>query len=439
MKVAVAYYRDLVRWDAKSFIIKQWQWTEDILKPLGGVLERRAEPATNNDLPMLSIHFGGRISERPVKELKGQLFNAYAQDIVFSKIDARNGAITVIPNQYPIAAFTNEFPIYRIRDGVKALPAYLFLVFQTPTFLAQINALVSGASGRKRITPEWWESLTIPIPAISEQQSIIREYQTALQKAEKLQQEAEKQEQSINDYLLAELGIERREQKAQTGVFVVRYKNLERWDTGYFTKHDLFISNSKYPVSTMQDALEKMQSGMTPTTSKQQFWNGTIPWVSPKDFGDLQISDSQDHITDLALEQTKIKMIPEQSILVVFRSGILQHTLPVTKTTVPVCINQDLKALIPKKHVLPDYLLQYLHAVQGLVLNRIVKYGPTVQSIITAEFLKMPIPIPSPGDQIKLLRKVEELTARAQKAHSEAAAKREEAKILIEKRILGIV
>jgi type I restriction enzyme S subunit len=38
-------------------------------------------------------------------------------------------------------------------------------------------------------------------------------------------------------------------------------------------------------------------SGGTPSTSIVDYWNGDIPWVSPKDLKQLVVSDSIDHVT----------------------------------------------------------------------------------------------------------------------------------------------
>lgn len=87
--------------------------------------------------------------------------------------------------------------------------------------------------------------------------------------------------------------------------------------------------------------------------------------------------------------------MPLKSILVVVRSGILQHTLPVAITTKNMAINQDLKALISKtEQLLPEYLAIYFRIFQDLLLPLVVKHSTTVQSINSEQFFKIPIPLP---------------------------------------------
>ena len=63
------------------------------------------------------------------------------------------------------------------------------------------------------------------------------------------------------------------------------------------------------------------------------------------------ISDSQIRITDLGLDNSSAKLVPMNSVIMVIRSGILKHTLPVAINTVPVTVNQDLKVFIPSASI----------------------------------------------------------------------------------------
>ena len=109
-------------------------------------------------------------------------------------------------------------------------------------------------------------------------------------------------------------------------------------------------------------------SGGTPSKSRDDFWNGTVPWVSPKDMKRSFISDSIDTITETALNETSIKLIAEECILIVVRGMILAHTFPVALTTGKVTINQDMKAILPNSDLLPKYLLFAMKAQQREIL-----------------------------------------------------------------------
>ena len=91
--------------------------------------------------------------------------------------------------------------------------------------------------------------------------------------------------------------------------------------------------------------LVSLQSGATPSKSRDDFWDGDIPWVSPKDMKRAELSDAKDHITAVAVKETSVSILPLETVLVVVRGMILAHSFPVAITRAPVTINQDMKAL----------------------------------------------------------------------------------------------
>jgi type I restriction enzyme S subunit len=140
--------------------------------------------------------------------------------------------------------------------------------------------------------------------------------------------------------------------------------------------------------------LGRWSGGNTPSKANPAYWtDGTIPWVSPKDMKVDEILTSEDRITSKALEEGRVSMVPAGSILLVTRSGILAHTLPVAVTRTPVTVNQDLKALSPKPGVLPKYVAHALRGASRHILKSCAKHGTTVASIDTNALLDFEIPL----------------------------------------------
>ncbi|WP_428032931.1 restriction endonuclease subunit S [Ancylobacter sp.] len=113
----------------------------------------------------------------------------------------------------------------------------------------------------------------------------------------------------------------------------------------------------------------EIKGGGTPSKSKPEFWNGDIPWVSPKDMKSWEIIDAIDKINSAAIKGSATSLIPADSILLVNRSGILNHTLPVGINRRPVAINQDLKALICNRRAHPDYIARLVKAAEPIILK----------------------------------------------------------------------
>ena len=157
--------------------------------------------------------------------------------------------------------------------------------------------------------------------------------------------------------------------------------------------------------------------GGTPSKAKPQYWQGgTIPWVSPKDMKTEQISDSEDHITKDAVSHSATSLINAGSVLIVTRSGILRHTLPVAVNSVPVTVNQDLKALTPRNGIMAEYVAWALRAFSRDILHICSKQGTTVNSVETSKLLGFEIPVAPRVQQAKIVAEIKKQFSRLDEA-----------------------
>jgi len=115
----------------------------------------------------------------------------------------------------------------------------------------------------------------------------------------------------------------------------------------------------------------EIHGGATPSKERFDFWDGHISWVSPKDMKSFEISGAIEHITTKALAASSVKLIPAGATLVVVRGMILAKAFPVGQTTVPVTINQDMKALVPQSCLHPRFLSWQLLARSGEAMSLI--------------------------------------------------------------------
>ncbi len=124
-------------------------------------------------------------------------------------------------------------------------------------------------------------------------------------------------------------------------------------------------------------SLVNTYGGMTPSKGEVRFWTGKIPWVSPKDMKVLELHDSQDHISESAVRTTGISIIQPPAVLIVVRGMILARKFPVALTRVPVTVNQDMKALVPKPGLNAGYFVSLLSGIQAdlLLLIEIAGHG----------------------------------------------------------------
>ena len=62
-------------------------------------------------------------------------------------------------------------------------------------------------------------------------------------------------------------------------------------------------------------------------------------------------------------------MVPINSVIMVIRSGILKHTLPVAINAVPITVNQDLKVFIPNEKILSVFLMYQFKMLEKDILS----------------------------------------------------------------------
>jgi type I restriction enzyme S subunit len=148
-------------------------------------------------------------------------------------------------------------------------------------------------------------------------------------------------------------------------------------------------------------SLVNIQSGGTPSKKNPDYWDGDIPWVSPKDMKQDIIFDSIDHISQTAIEETNIKYVEPGAILIVVRGMILAHTIPIALAATRLTINQDMKALYPNcSDIDSTYLHAALKASSRKILSQVGTAGHGTRKFDTDELLNLPILIPS-QEQLK--------------------------------------
>lgn len=169
--------------------------------------------------------------------------------------------------------------------------------------------------------------------------------------------------------------------------------------------------------------LMSLTSGGTPSRDNLSYWDGAVPWASSKDLKKDDLDDTQDHITQKALDDGAAELVPPGSILTVVRGMILLHTFPVVVARVPMAINQDLKAILPTAAITADFLAWLLRGASDEVLSRTDEAGHGTKVLRMDSWLAMQVPVPPEREQvlivaevIKRLGDIDALIAEAQRA-----------------------
>ncbi|MBN8229411.1 restriction endonuclease subunit S [Corallococcus macrosporus] len=140
--------------------------------------------------------------------------------------------------------------------------------------------------------------------------------------------------------------------------------------------------------------------GGTPSRERPDYWNGNTPWVSPKDMKSERITETEEAITMDGLANSTATLIPPQQVLMVVRSGILKHTIPVAINDVPVALNQDVKAIsFLTDFCISSYFLRWVQGLNDSLLNAWAKQGATVESLESEYLTNTVIALPTLSEQ----------------------------------------
>ena len=144
-------------------------------------------------------------------------------------------------------------------------------------------------------------------------------------------------------------------------------------------------------MAELGNYLEKIIGGGTPSKDNNKYWNGNIYWASVKDIAEKQtyLGTTQDKITELGLKNSSSNLIPKGNVIIPTRMGLGRCVV----NTVDLAINQDLKALIPKKSLNKIYLLYLMKSLSEQV--QLLGCGTTVKGIRIEQLVDLEVNIPT--------------------------------------------
>jgi len=155
--------------------------------------------------------------------------------------------------------------------------------------------------------------------------------------------------------------------------------------------------------------LVTLTSGGTPSRKNPSFWNGDVPWVSPKDMKLQEITGSEEQVSDTAVHSTSLRLAPANTVLIVVRGMILARTVPIGVARVPVTINQDMKALLPKRELDSTYLCSALLAQQSWIEGHVSTAGHGTKRLPSDALENLEIPLAPVEVQLEFAQHVRNL------------------------------
>ena len=150
-----------------------------------------------------------------------------------------------------------------------------------------------------------------------------------------------------------------------------------------------------------------IESGGTPLTTNDDFWNGGINWISlmdvPNDVDVNIINSTTKTISEQGLKHSSAKLLPVDTIVVSSRATIGRVGL----AKIPLTTNQGFKNIIilDNNAIEPKFVaFAMLQKKQEMEQNA---SGGTFIEISKTNFAKLSIPLPSIDDQRRIVAKLE--------------------------------
>ena len=150
--------------------------------------------------------------------------------------------------------------------------------------------------------------------------------------------------------------------------------------------------------------------GGTPSSRCPEYYDdGGIPWITPADLSDyneVYISHGRRNITQLGLEKSSAKLMPENTVLLSSRAPIGYVAIAAND----ICTNQGFKSFLPSIHFIPEYLYWFLKGNQSLLQQ--YASGTTFLELSSRRASEIKFPIAPLSEQRRLVARIESLFAK---------------------------
>lgn len=140
-------------------------------------------------------------------------------------------------------------------------------------------------------------------------------------------------------------------------------------------------------------------SGGTPSTGNPAYWNGEIPWITPKDLSNFEnryIENGERNITDEGLKNSSAKLVKEKSVLLSSRAPIGYLAIAQNDLTT----NQGFKNITPNEKC--DYLYLFYCLKNNVEYLKSLGIGATYPELSSSRLKEIQIPVPSLPTQRKI-------------------------------------
>ncbi|MBQ7819713.1 MAG: restriction endonuclease subunit S [Bacteroidales bacterium] len=408
----------------------------------------------NNEQPryirITDIDENGLISPDELGATVANLDDKYIlneNDIVIARSGATVGKAYIHKN-LPYTCVYAGYLIRFIVDSKKILPDYLFAYTQLNTYKEWVNA-IQRPSAQPNINAEEYQSLEIPLPNLSKQQEIVGYINTAYAQKRAKEVEAQQLLDSIDDYLLKELGITMPNINAELTdrIFYVNYSDLSNrldpyYSLKYFQKSFEAVHSGKYPVVSLKSLSTLITSGITPKSGGDAYVDDRLNGIPFIRSGNINIDGELDFNDLLYIRPDVHKTIMKSSQ--VRKNDLMIAIVGATIGQVGIYvfdneanINQAIALVRLKDGINVEYVKELIKSSIGqLSLNRLKR--PVARANINLEEIAtIQVVLPPYEIQQKIANQIQCIRRQAKALQAEGKAILDNVKQKVEQIIMG--
>ena len=282
------------------------------------------------------------------------------------------GKVALINEDYPYA-FGGFMAL--VTPSEELNPQFFHYSLSSPEYKDFIKKLSEGAN-INNIKVKELELFTIPVPPLSEQQSIVDYLDSAFAKIDAMKANAEK---ALN------------EAKA---LFQASLK-------------EMLEPKEEVKWSTIGDLFETY-SGGTPTKSNKEYYEGgLIPWLRSGEVSQKEITRTEMFITEKGLKESSAKYYPENTVVVAMYGATAAQVgiLRIKSTS-----NQAVCGILPHKDFLPEFVYYWFSSIEDKLAAQ--AQGGAQPNISQQKIKKVEIPIYSITEQQSIVATLDSLKSK---------------------------
>ena len=357
-------------------------------------------------------------------------------DIIFARSGATVGK-TYIHKHKLYDCFFAGYLIRFVMNPQMVVPDYVFTYTQLKIYKEWVNA-IQRPSAQPNINAEEYKSLDIPLPSLSKQKEIVKYISKAYALKKEKEQQAEILLNSIDDYLLGELGIQLPDKKAQTlqdRIFTVNFSEVDgRLDPFYYQTKYKVIDDiiSRLPNKCkLGDVIISLNNGI----EVRDYVEHGYRYMRVTDMGKHELNTASVKYINIAEIPNRVKL--NENCILVSRSGSLGLISEVNKNMLDYVLSSHIfKVELNPQSIYPRYAVEVLR--NKICQNQIFRNnnGGIIPEIQQNALKSIKILLPSLEKQQEIVNHITSIRQQAKALQEEGKAILEQAKRAVEAMIL---